>query len=177
MMQSIFKKLRLFRKKDDGNITVEFVVMVPMFLTFMLGAVEIGITTIRASILERALDETVRHVRLNTGTAPTHADLKTMICQFNVVPECESNLRLEMLVRDVRNWEDLPATYACTDASTAILPMSEYSFGMDNDLVVLRACAKYDPIFPNAIFGASLSTDAAGDASLTAMSAFVQEPR
>ncbi|SHH71815.1 TadE/TadG family type IV pilus assembly protein [Cognatishimia maritima] len=177
MKQRITQKLRNFRLKEDGNAAVEFVIMAPLLLILMLASVEIGMMTIRNSLLERAMDDTVRWVRLNTGAAPTHAELKTMICEYNVVPDCETNLQLEMLVRDLRSWEVLPASYTCTDRAEEILPMSEFSLGEDNELVVLRACAKFEPLFPNALFASVLSKDGAGDAALTYTTAFVQEPR
>ena len=177
MIQRIFTKLRNFRLKEDGNAAVDFVIMAPILLVMMLAGVEMGMVTIRHALLERAMDDTVRWVRLNTGAAPIHAELKTMICSTNVVPDCENNLHLEMLVRDLRSWQGLPEEYACTDQSETILPMSEFSLGMDNELVVLRACAKFQPLFPNAMFGSVLTTDDAGDAMLTNTTAFVQEPR
>lgn len=177
MIQRIFTKLRNFRLKEDGNAAVEFVVMAPILLILMLAGVEMGVMTIRHGMLERAMDDTVRWVRLNTGAAPSHADLKAMICSADVVPDCDNNLHLEMLVRDLRDWETLPEQYACTDQSQTILPMSEFSLGMDNELVVLRACAKFEPLFPSALFGSVLTKDDAGDARITAMTAFVQEPR
>lgn len=177
MIQRMFTKLRKFRSKENGNVAVEFVIMAPIVLTMMLAGVELGMMTIRHAMLERAMDETVRWVRLNTGAAPTHAQLKTMICSADVVPDCDENLHLEMLVRDLRSWEALPETYTCTDRSETILPMSEFSLGMDNELVVLRACAKFQPLFPSALFGSVLTKDDAGDAMITNMTAFVQEPR
>lgn len=177
MIQKLFARLRRFRFKEDGNAAVEFVITAPLVLVLMLAGVEMGIMTIRHAILERAMDDTVRWVRLNTGAAPTHGELKAMICSANVVPDCQENLHLEMLVRDLRNWQPLPEQYTCTDQSLTIQPMSEFSLGMDNELVVLRACAKFTPLFPNAMFGSILTTDAAGDAMLTNTTAFVQEPR
>jgi hypothetical protein len=55
--------------------------------------------------------------------------------------------------------------------------MANMSFGMDNELMILRACAKYEPIFPTSWFPNELTLDEAGDARLMAMTAFVQEPR
>lgn len=177
MIHSMINKIRQFKRSEKGNASVEFAIMVPILLVFMLAAVEIGIMTLRHAILERALDDTVRWVRLNTGATPTHAELKAMVCEYNVVPNCADNLTLEMAPRDIRNWEPMSATYACTDQSTTITPMSEYSFGMDNDLVVLRACAKYEPLFPGTVFASAMQLDADGNASLTTSTAFVQEPR
>ncbi|MDC0736854.1 TadE/TadG family type IV pilus assembly protein [Cognatishimia sp. SS12] len=177
MKQVLLNKLRAFRREDAGNIATEFVVMVPILLLALMAGVEIGIMTIRQTMLERSLDETVRWIRLNTGASPTHEELKAMVCQYGVVPDCQENLTLELLPRNLRAWEALPEDYACIDKSTEITPMSEYSFGMDNELVIIRACAKFEPIFPGTSFAAALTQDDAGYASITKMTAFVQEPR
>ena len=169
--------LRRFKRDEDGNAVVEFALLAPIFIFFMMAAVEVGLMSIRNTMLERGLDQTVRWIRLNTGAAPTHADLKEMICAEEIVPDCMENLQLEMVRRDIRNWQDLPADVACTDRSLDVQPMANLSFGMDNELMILRACAKYEPIFPSTWFTNELTLDESGDARLIAMTAFVQEPR
>ncbi len=177
MRQAITKKLRNFRRSEDGTLAFDFVLWFPFFLALMLLGVEVGLLAIKHVKLERSMDDTVRYVRLNTGGAPSHDDLKTMICSTNPVPNCSENLLLEMQAQDLRSWQPLPETYACTDRSEAILPMSEFSHGMDNQLMVLRVCAKFQPLFPASLFGNALVKDGAGDARITKSTAFVQEPR
>lgn len=177
MMARLTTFICRFNRDEDGNAVVEFALLVPIFIFFMMAAVEVGMMSIRNTMLERGLDQTVRWIRLNTGAAPTHAQLKQMICAQEVVPDCMDNLHLEMVRRDIRNWQDLPSDLACTDRSLEVQPMANLSFGMDNELMILRACAKYAPIFPSTWFTAELTLDEAGDAHLVAMTAFVQEPR
>jgi Flp pilus assembly pilin Flp len=177
MMVRLTKFIRAFKRDETGNAVVEFALLVPIFIFFMMAAVEVGLMSIRNTMLERGLDQTVRWIRLNTGAAPTHDQLKEMICTYEVVPDCMDNLQLEMVRRDIRNWQDLPTEYACTDRSLEVQPMANMSFGMDNELMILRACAKYEPIFPTSWFTNELTLDEAGDARLMAMTAFVQEPR
>ena len=169
--------LKRFRRDETGNAVVEFAMLVPIFIFFMMASVEVGLMSIRNTMLERNLDQTVRWIRLNTGAAPTHAELKQMICATQVVPNCLENLQLEMVRRNIRNWEALPAQVSCTDRSLEVQPMANLSFGLDNELMILRACAKYEPIFPSTWFTNELSLDEAGDTRLIAMTAFVQEPR
>jgi len=177
MKQAITKRLRKFRSAEDGALAFDFVLWFPFFLAVMLLGVEVGLLTIKHVKLERSMDQTVRYVRLNTGASPTHEELKARICATNPVPNCSENLLLEMQVRDLRNWEELPETYACTDRSEEITPMSEFSHGLDNELIVMRVCAKFEPLFPSSLFGSALEKDGAGDAMITKSTAFVQEPR
>lgn len=176
-MRAVISYLRRFQRDDRGNSAIEFALLVPIFLFFMMSAVEVGMMSIRNTYLERGLDQTVRWIRLNTGASPTHAQLKEMICAENIVPDCLENLQLEMVRRDIRNWQDLPTEVACTDRALEVQPMANLSFGMDNELMILRACAKFQPIFPSSWLASGMIQDEAGDAHLFAMTAFVQEPR
>lgn len=177
MIQVFTKRLRKFRSAEDGALAFDFVLWFPFFLILMLFGVEVGLLAIKHVKLERSMDDTVRYVRLNTGGAPSHAELKTKICATNPVADCENNLLLEMQVQDLRNWDALPDQFACTDRSEEIQPMGEFSHGMDNELIVLRVCAKFKPLFSASLFGNAMVKDGAGDAMITKSTAFVQEPR
>ncbi len=177
MIHSMINKIRQFKRSDKGNVSAEFVIMAPIMLSLMLIGIEIGVMTLRHTTLERSLDQTVRWVRLNTGAAPTHEQLKTMICSGTLLKDCEENLYLEMSVQDMRAWTDMNALPACVDQVVSIGPMDEYSFGQDNETVILRACAKFNPLFPGTKFAAGMAKDANGDSMLVSQSAFVQEPR
>jgi hypothetical protein len=133
--------------------------------------------TMRETMLERALDLTVRDIRLSTGTAPQHDDIKEQVCDLApVIPDCEQNLRLEMVSIDPQNWVEPDSVFDCTDRSEEVQPVRSFVNGMDNELMLLRACAKFEPIFPGAGLGKQLDKDGAGMAALIATSAFVQEP-
>lgn len=164
-------------KDDKGTASIEFVIVFPFFLGLLLSSFELSLITMRETMLERALDLTVREIRLETGSAPQHDEIKTRVCaRAPVIPDCEKNLRLEMVQVDPRNWVNPAEDFDCTDQSQDVQPVRSFVNGMDNDLMLLRACAKFSPTFPGAGLGNSLSKDAAGMAALVASSAFVQEP-
>ncbi len=169
-----------FKRKwrdDRGTASVEFVVVFPFFLGVLLSSFELSMITMRETMLERALDLAVRDIRLETGSAKQHDEIKTQICdRAPVIPDCESNLRLEMLSIDPQNWVEPDSTFDCTDRSEDVQPVRSFVNGMDNELMLLRACAKFEPIFPGAGLGKKLDKDGAGMAALIATSAFVQEP-
>ena len=55
---------------------------------------ELGFVTMQHSMLDRAMDMTVRDIRLGTGTAPQHDDIKDMICaRAGFIPDCDTSLR------------------------------------------------------------------------------------
>ncbi|WP_127114163.1 TadE/TadG family type IV pilus assembly protein [Shimia sediminis] len=174
----MIKFLKQFRRDDTGSAAVEFAVMFPVFFFILLSSVELGMMTIRSALLERALDIVVRDIRLTTGTAPSHTDIRTAVCaETNVVSDCNNNLALEMYLVDPRAWTDIPTAVTCTNKSEEVLPVTAFRNGMDNELMIIRACAKYEPMFADYGLGAFMAKDSSGDAALIAKAAFVQEPR
>lgn len=178
MSTRIFGRLRRFWRDQGGNATVEFVITFPAVITLLLSGLELGFISLQHSMLERAMDLTVREIRLGTGTSPQHDDIKDMICERAAfVPDCATSLRLEMIQVDPRAWSDIPAVPDCTDRSEEVSPVRSFVNGQENELMVLRACAKIDPVFPTSGLGNSLIKDEYGQYSLTATTVFVQEPR
>lgn len=179
MTRSMTRFLRRFGKDEDGQIMIEFAIMVPLIFTIFLTAVELGIYSMRQMWLDRGLDMTVRIVRLGTGQTPQHDDLKDMICaNAGFIPDCSNSLKLEMRPVDPRNFVALSQTADCYDKSQPVLPEDAptYITGQEHDLMVLRACVKFDPVFPTTGLGFQFIKDGSGQAQMTAMSAFVQEP-
>ena len=179
MISHITSAWRRFARDESGNTnTVAFAIWTPVLLITLATALEVGVYTARATMLERGMDITVRDIRLNTGTNPQHNEIKEMICeQAAIIPNCNNTLRLEMMIREMRDFAAIPNNADCTDRALPASPVREFSAGHENELMVLRACAKIEPIFPMTWLASALSTDAAGDYAVVALSAFVQEPR
>ncbi len=179
MTQKLMQRLRRHLARDEqGSMTVEFAIWFPLFMVVLLASIELGVVTVRHTMLERSLDVTVRDIRIGTGNAPQHDEIKAQICDnIALVSDCEENLRLEMVHNDLRNWQAIPATADCTDQSAEASPVRSFSNGLDNELMVLRACLKFTPMFPTTALGDAMHKDANGDVGLIATSAFVQEPR
>lgn len=171
--------LRRFCRDEAGSVeTISFAIWMPLVLMTLMLAVEIGVYSARATMLEKGLDVVIRDIRLGTGSAPQHDEIKNRICeQASILPNCEENLRLEMVQRDPRAWTGLPTGVDCTDSSQEVSPVRSFTSGQSNELMVLRACAKVSPIFPTTWWVQALHRDGAGDVALVTSSAFVQEPR
>jgi hypothetical protein len=168
---------RRYQRSEDGSMTVEFAIWFPFFLFFLYSTVELGLITMRHAMLDRGLDIVVRDIRLGTGTAPQHDDIKRDICENAIViPGCESNLRLEMVPTDMRDWTSLPADPDCTDRAEEARPVREFTPGNSNQMMLLRACLKIQPMSPTSQLVEYMQRDSAGDISIFVTSAFVQEP-
>lgn len=166
-----------FLKEESGNASVEFVLVFPVYLALMLMSIELGFITMRHTMLERGLDIAVREIRLGTGTVPQHDDIKELVCDAAIMlRDCENKLQLEMRSADIRAFNALDTSADCTDASEPTKPVREFTPGQQNELMLLRACLRFDPLFPDDLLGSSLATDGNGQSSVIAVSAFVQEP-
>ncbi len=177
MIRVLGKLAGRFRRSEDGSATIEFAITFPAMLFFLLSGIELGMVTLHHAMLERAMDITVRDIRLGTGTAPQHDDIKDLICaRAGFIDDCADNLRLEMIQLDPFNWAGLDSDADCIDHSVEVSPVRSFVNGQDNELMVLRACVKIEPIFPTVGLGATIDKDGAGNYSLLATAAFVQEP-
>ena len=178
MIRRTTQALRRFRQREDGNSTVEFAVIVPAFMMILMSTVELGMINLRHSQLERALDETVRTIRLGTGGEMQHDGLRDEVCdRSGFIDDCSTSLRLEMVQIDPYNWTDIDPTPDCVNRIEAIQPVRNFVSGQSNELMFIRACMKFNPIFPTWGLGSHLSKDEDGRINLIASSAFVQEPR
>ncbi|RBI72362.1 pilus assembly protein [Roseovarius sp. TE539] len=162
---------------EDGSFAMEFMLIFPVYLALLGMSLELSLITLRHTMLERGLDIAVRDIRLGTGTAPKHDEIKATICdQTLIIANCNKNLRLEMMPTDIRSLGGLPDGTDCTDQEEPTKPVRQFTPGQQNQLMLLRACVKYDPLFPTWRLGRALDTDSSGQAAIVSMTAFVQEP-
>lgn len=178
MRPNLYSAFNRFRREEDGTAVVEFAITFPAMLFLFLSAVELGMMSLQHQALDRGLDMTVRDIRLGTGEAPQHDEIKQLICQrAGLISNCGENLRLELVRRDPRLWTALPNEADCTDQSEDVTPVREFvNDAAANELMIMRACVKIDPVFPTTGLGANLVTDGAGQYALVSTTVFVQEP-
>ena len=177
-MSRFSRTLRRFRRREDGSATVEFAIVIPAFLLILMSTVEMGLINIRHSQLERALDQTVRTLRLSTGANLSHDQIRNEICtRSGFIDDCGTSLRVELRQMDPYSWTDPPAIADCVNRVEDVQPVREFQNGQSNELMLIRACMKFKPVFPSWGLGGSFHKDADGRISLMAASAFVQEPR
>lgn len=177
-MKQRYTFLRRFRRDESGSSVIDFAIMFPLFIFALMASVELGFISIKHMMLERALDLTVREIRLGTGKAPQHDKIKKDICtRAPMLDDCEDNLRLEMVRLNLRSWQAPPDDIDCIDKADTAKPVRTFSNGNVNELMLLRACALFKPIIPSSGLGKALDKDGAGYAAMVAQSAFVQEPK
>ncbi|SMY08586.1 TadE/TadG family type IV pilus assembly protein [Flavimaricola marinus] len=167
-----------FLRDESGNGTIEFVIFVPFFLMLFLSSFEVGMLMARNVMLDRGLDIAVRQVRLGQMDPVNHTNMKTAVCDAAVIiPNCMSELRLEMRPLDPRGWQNIPDTPDCVNAEDPSAPVRQFVAGQPNQLMIVRACAIFDPIAPKAGFGEKLSGGDDNDRyALFSSAAYVVEP-
>lgn len=163
--------------REDGAVTVEFVLYFPLFAAVFLWAFESGLLTLRQVMLDRGVDISVRNLRLGLWDDPTPEMLREAICQNSVIiADCDNVLLLELLPIDADTWA-LPAPGAtCVNRDEDVQPVTTFVAGGLNQPMLVRACAIVDPIFPGTGLGQALAVDSSGGYAIIAASAFVNEP-
>lgn len=177
MIRKIHSYFSNLARDENGSASVEFVLIFPVYLSFMLMSIELGFVTMRHTLLERGMDMAVREIRLGTGTVPQHDDIKDLVCENAImVLNCQEKLRLEMRPANPFALQTLDTTPDCTDAAEPAKPVRAFVPGQANQLMLLRVCYKYEPFFPDDFLGSALEKDTSGEAAIVSMTAFVQEP-
>ena len=182
MIRALFRTARRFARKEDGNASVEFVLVVPIYLAVMIFSAELGMLTVRSVMLERGLDMAVRDIRLGSAEflddgKVQHKEVIKAVCDNALVlTNCENSLLLEMAPSDLRAFSSLDDTVDCTDRAEVSEPVLELGEPQANELLLLRACLKYDPLFPTGVLGEKLIVDNGGQVRIVSTTAFVREP-
>lgn len=177
MLQKWITRLRRFGREDQGAMLVEFAFVVPLVFTLFLTSVEMGIYSMRQMFLDRGMDMTVRNVRLNTHANYSHTDLKTMICDYSgFLEDCDTHLRLEMNPIDMRAFNGFAGPADCTDTSQPVTPLRSFTHGGEHQLMLIRACYMFKPVFPTTGLGYAFTKDGSERSKMVAVAAFVQEP-
>jgi len=180
-MMQVLNKLRsgwkAFAKEEDGNMTVDFAITIPTAFLFASATFEGGMVGLRDMMLEHAVDVVVRDVRTGRIPTPTHATLMVEICNAAlIVPDCLNQLKLEMVRSNPRAFTAMSQNPDCIDRTDEGDPVINFTSGGNNELMILRACALFDPIFPTATLGAAIPKKSEGAYALVATSTFVVEP-
>ncbi len=177
MTRSILDHLRRFGRDEDGNMTIEFVLAVPLIFTIFLTSVEMGIYAQRQMWLDRGLDIAAREIRVGTGQDLTHDELRTTICEnAGFLPDCEQTLRLELFPVSVRNFQGFDSTADCVDISEPITPLRRFVHGGEQQMMLIRACYMFNPVFASTGLGKQWVKDGSGRVQMVSYSGFVQEP-
>lgn len=156
-MLKLLRNFRKFRADERGYSSVEFVIVATTFLTGFFWIFETGLIMTKQMMLERAIDMTVRDLRLYSNP-PTQQDGETIYqwakrttCEnAYVFKDCEENLHLEMDVFDPSS--GYAKNFKCVDREANDLnPLGVFTPNQRSEIMYIRACIRVDPMMPNGV--------------------------
>ena len=164
-------------RREDGNSTIEFVILFPIFMVLFLSAFEIGLFMLRQVMLDRATDMAVRALRIGQWETPTHDSVKAAICDHALVlPDCNDNLRLNLNSISKDDWTFPSDLTYCVDKSEEIQPLVTFTPGIQHEMMLVQVCALQEPLFPLTGLGLRMPRVYSEYYALMSQSAFVNEP-
>ncbi len=169
--------VRRFARAEGGSATLEFVIMVPVFLMLLFSSIDFGVVMLRQAYLDRAVDMTSREVRLGQGIG-TPAEFRSRICaRTYMLPDCEASIAVEMRPIDTVTWAGLNEPARCINRDEDITPMLEFRPGLGSQLMLIRACVVAQPFIRLTGTVIGMPLDESGRYTVVARSAWVNEPR
>jgi hypothetical protein len=176
-MMRLLRLPRAFARREDGNSTIEFVLVLPVLMTLFMMAFEAGWFMVKSTMLERSVNMAIRGVSLGHIANPTPASVKQAICERAVVlTDCEANIMMELRPISQTTWAMPPQAITCVNRDEPIQPALPYDVGANNDIMLVRVCILSRAIFPTTGLGAGLVRNAQGEIGLTAVQVYVNEP-
>ena len=179
LLSRVRARLSRFRRGEAGTSTIEFCILLPGFLAIFISAYESGLLMVRNVMLERGVDIAVRELRLGTPQPPTFEEFKQSICDgAAIIQNCDEVLQVELRPVSTTTWNVLDGPTLCIDRSEEIDPIdqTEYSVGTNNELMLVRVCSLFDPLFSTTGWAMKLPMIRDDQYALVATSAFVNEP-
>lgn len=181
MMRLLPRRIRRFFGRDDGSATIEFVILFPVFMVLFLSSFELGNVMLRQTMLDRAIDMTVRQIRIGAVPNVNHTTIRTMICNNSVfLTDCMTELRLEMDVVNPRAWAALDPTPDCVNRADRGVPPRRFTAGQQNQTMILRACHLFEPMIPSfglgVVLGELLIAESGETYRIISSASYVVEP-
>ncbi|SPJ23981.1 TadE/TadG family type IV pilus assembly protein [Palleronia abyssalis] len=172
------RRILRFLRRDDGAATVEIVLLFPLIMWPFFMAMESGMMQMRRVMFERAVDVVARDIRLGDPTLQSFDAIRAAVCDETlVIPNCLSDLYLEMYPVPVANFAAPTESTKCRDRAEDVQPALTVRPGGRNELMMMRFCVLYDPILPGAGVGAQMDVNTGGrGVAMIAETFFVNEP-
>lgn len=170
------RPVRRFISGEPGGGAIELVLILPIAMAIFMASMESALYMTRQIMLDRAVDMTVRDLRLGGYANPDAALLKQEICdRASGVPDCDSEIRLELRPVSTTTWNLPSESMRCVDQSEAINIPDDANPGVQNELMIVRVCIRQDAMFPGTGIGEGLS-NSRGRYRIISVAAFVNEP-
>lgn len=176
--------VRSFLKDESGVASIEFLFIFPILFLIFTASFESSMFMARYVMFERAVDLTVRQLRLGALLNPSHQVLKETICRNGMmigsVSDCIDSMKIWMQPVDTGTFAMNAPPRNCVDKAQPINtddpPASEFAYGEENEIMLLRICMKADPMFPTTAVSVKMPVESDGSYVMLVTSTFVNEP-
>ena len=171
------RSITSFQRSRSGATALEFALIAPLLFSLVFSTFEAGWMMTKTMMLDRALNATIRQVRVGGPGAPTTQDLfKKKVCdEAMVLPDCVNAITVEMT--EVKTASDFPTANAtCVDRGSKIKPVVVFNTGSRSSIMFVRVCIVTDPFTPLFGLGLQFAKDSKGGYSIVSSSAFMNEP-
>lgn len=176
-MSRLKRRIQRAATEEDGTATIPFLLFLPFFMMLVISSLEMGILMLRHVMLERALDMSVRDLRLGTFTGNYDAFKRNICNRAGVIPDCMNVLVVELRPVSTVTWQPLASGPVCVNRANPLVPLGNpFETGAGDELMLIRVCAKFDPVVPTTGLGFQLPKDNTGAYALISTTAFVNEP-
>ncbi len=143
-----------FGRDQSGTSTVQYVLMIPLVFAILLLALDSGLSTMRAALMDRAMDMTARSIRNGTLASPTIGNIRTDLCaRMTMFPNCATTLKVQIYSVERATFTMPATTPACADSGSAVAPVRRYTPGGASNLAVVRACMEISTFTPTGLIG------------------------
>lgn len=178
------KRMHAFLKDDSGEAAIEFLFIFPIIFLIFTASFESSMFMARQVMFDRAVDLTVRQLRLRAFANPTHEKIKQTICKSGMmvdsITSCMQSMKIWMQPVNTGNFSMVAPPRSCVDKSQPVVtddpPGNEWALGTDNDIMLMRICMKADPIFPTTAVSTKMPVDPDGSYVMMVTTTFVNEP-
>lgn len=176
--------LHRFLRDDTGEAAIEFLLIFPILFTLFTASFESSMFMSRYVMFERAVDLTVRQLRLGNFANPTHQNIKRTICRSGMMIEdvttCMNSMKIWMQPVNTADFVMAAPPKSCVDKSQPVNtdepPANEFATGTDNDIMLMRICMKADPMFPTTAVSVKMPVESDGSYVMLVTTTFVNEP-
>ncbi|MEO8241685.1 MAG: TadE family protein [bacterium] len=164
-------------RREDGTATMEFVLVIPIFMMIFMASFESGLLMTRSIMLEQSVDMTMRELRLGHYTQVTNNLLKNEICSRTIIfADCKNSMKIELDRVSTTTWNVPVEPAHCINRHEDAEPVVSMGSLADNDLMMVRVCVVLQAMFPTTGIAMDMPLDSDGGYGLIARSAFVTEP-
>ena len=170
--------IRRFRREEEGNATIEFVILMPLLFTIFAAALESGLMMVRWTSIDRASDMVIRSLRLGQYTNPDAIMLRREVCDRTfMIENCFENTVVDIRRINRATFQMPDAGTPCvTRTDTVIQPVTEVTPGQQNDLMLIRVCVTVNALFAGSTFAVPITYDEQGGYAIAVASVYVNEP-